>query len=111
MGASRNWLKAILGSKNSHRSPSSDNGENQRSGSGGKIRNRRKGSIGDYGVIENGLDQTLSNEGIKEANLQSVSDSGNSPSPLPLRNDPRYQQIVREEWAAIRIQTSFRGFL
>ncbi|EPS70508.1 hypothetical protein M569_04247, partial [Genlisea aurea] len=50
-------------------------------------------------------------EGIKDTNLQSGSDSACSPSSLKLKNLPHYQQNVREEWAAIRIQTAFRGFL
>ncbi|KAK6138453.1 hypothetical protein DH2020_027773 [Rehmannia glutinosa] len=87
----------------------------QRSGSTGKIWHRRKHSVEiDNSVLENELNQNAVTalEDAKDANFQSVSDSACSPSTsLPVQNTAQYQQSMREEWAAIRIQTAFRGFL
>ncbi|PIN10636.1 hypothetical protein CDL12_16757 [Handroanthus impetiginosus] len=48
----------------------------------------------------------------KDANLQSVADLASSPStPLQVQNASQLQRRMREEWAAIRIQTAIRGFL
>ncbi|KAK4440552.1 protein IQ-DOMAIN 1 [Sesamum alatum] len=47
-----------------------------------------------------------------DANFQSVSDSASSPSTSVLvQYAAHFEQNIREEWAAIHIQTAFRGFL
>ncbi|KAK6144169.1 hypothetical protein DH2020_020989 [Rehmannia glutinosa] len=114
MGASKKWIKSLLGLKNSGKSQSLENDEN-RSGSTGKIWHRRKHSVEiDNSVLENELNQNAVTalEDAKDANFQSVSDSACSPSTsIQVQNTAQYQQSMREEWAAIRIQTAFRGFL
>ncbi|KAL0389935.1 UNVERIFIED_CONTAM: protein IQ-DOMAIN 1 [Sesamum calycinum] len=48
----------------------------------------------------------------EDANFQSVSDSASSPpTSLQVQNATQFEQSMREEWAAIHIQTVFRGFL
>lgn len=87
----------------------------QRSGSTGKSRHRRKHSVEiDSRVLENEFNQkrVTAIDETKAANFQSVSESASSPSTsLQVQNAPQIQQNMREEWAAIRIQTAFRGFL
>ncbi|KAI3461242.1 hypothetical protein Pfo_017905 [Paulownia fortunei] len=114
MGASKKWIKALLGLKKSGKSQSLENDEN-RSGSTGKIGHRRKHSVElDNSVLENELNQNVVTaiEDTKDANFLSVSDSASSPSTsLQVQNAAQFQPNMREEWAAIRIQTAFRGFL
>ncbi|KAK4441338.1 protein IQ-DOMAIN 1 [Sesamum alatum] len=114
MGASKKWIKALLGLKKPDKSQVLESDEN-RSGSTGKIWHRRKHSVEiDHSVLENELNQNVvtATEDAKDANFQSVSDSASSPSTsLQVQNTALYQQNMREEWAAIRIQTAFRGFL
>lgn len=87
----------------------------QKSGSTGKSRHRRKHSVEiDNRVLENEFNQNgvTANYESKAANFQSVSEPASSPSTsLQAQNVPQIQQNMREEWAAIRIQTAFRGFL
>ncbi|KAL1544034.1 protein IQ-DOMAIN 5-like [Salvia divinorum] len=114
MGASKKWIKALLGLKKSNKSHSFETDENK-SGSTGKSRHRRKHSVEiDSRVLENEFNQNgvTAIDESKDANFQSVSEPASSPSPsLQVQNVPQIQQNMREEWAAIRIQTAFRGFL
>ncbi|XP_057782046.1 protein IQ-DOMAIN 5 [Salvia miltiorrhiza] len=112
MGASKKWIKALLGLKKSDKSQSFETDEN-RSGSTGKSRHRRKHSVEiDSRVLVNEFNQNGATDETKAANFQSVSETASSPSTsLQVQNAPQFQQNMREEWAAIRIQTAFRGFL
>lgn len=87
----------------------------QRSGSTGKIWHRRKHSVEiDNGVLETELNRNVIKEieDPKGGHFQSVSDSTSSPSTsLQVQNASQFQHNTREERAAIRIQTAFRGFL
>ncbi|XP_051120637.1 protein IQ-DOMAIN 5 [Andrographis paniculata] len=110
MGASKKWLKSLLGLKKSEKSQSLENDEN-RSVNVGKIWHRRKHSVEiDNSVLGNELNQSIvTSTENKDAIFQSASDSTSSPSTsLPVQNAEHYR---REEWAAVRIQTAFRGFL
>lgn len=77
----------------------------------GKIRHRRKQSIDiDNEKLENEFNHDATPFG--DANIHSVTDVQHSPSTSRQVQDATYShQIVREEWAATRIQTAFRGFL
>ncbi|KAG8371115.1 hypothetical protein BUALT_Bualt13G0053200 [Buddleja alternifolia] len=114
MGASKKWIKTLLGLKKADKSQSLEKDQN-RSGSAGKIWHRRKHSVEiDNSVLENELNQNVVTaiEEAKDANLQSISDSASSPSTsIQVQNGVHFRQNMREEWAAIRIQTAFRGFL
>ncbi|KAL3828622.1 hypothetical protein ACJIZ3_017424 [Penstemon smallii] len=114
MGASKKWIKALLGLKKSDKSQSSDKDENK-SGSTGKIWHRRKNSVEiDDSILQSELNQSEATaiDDSKDANFQSVSDSAGSPSTsFQVQIVAHPQQSTREEWAAIYIQTAFRGFL
>ena len=48
----------------------------------------------------------------EDANIHLILDTASSPSSsLQVQNATQFPQYTREEWAAIRIQTAFRGFL
>lgn len=49
---------------------------------------------------------------VDDANTQSIPDASESPSAsCQVQETNHNPQILREEWAATRIQTAFRGFL
>ncbi|KAJ7981251.1 Protein IQ-DOMAIN 1 [Quillaja saponaria] len=113
MGVSGKWFKALVGLKKSDKSESSEKDGNRTSGS--KFQHRRRHST----EIEN---EKLQNEFDNDAavvpdangdrNTHSILDIAESPpashqSQVSAHN----HQILREEWAATRIQTAFRGFL
>ncbi|XP_047972426.1 protein IQ-DOMAIN 5-like [Salvia hispanica] len=114
MGAPKKWIRTLLGLKKSAKSQSFEADEN-RSGSTGKSCHQRKHSIEiDSHVLENKFNQNgvTSIDETKATNFQSVSESASSPSTsLQVQNMPQIQQNIGEEWAAIRIQTAFKGFL
>ncbi|XP_075484529.1 protein IQ-DOMAIN 5-like isoform X2 [Primulina tabacum] len=111
MGVSKKWVKALLGLRGSDKSQSSEKGD-IKSGSTGKIWHRRNQSVEiDNSILVDELDQTIVVD-IEGANLQSISDSASSASnSLQVQNAAQLRQNEREEWAAICIQTAFRGFL
>ncbi|KAK4408393.1 protein IQ-DOMAIN 1 [Sesamum angolense] len=115
MGASKKWIKALLGLKKPDKSQVLENDENVEIREHWQDLARRKHSVEiDNSVLENELNQNVVTaiENAKDANFQSVSDSASSPSTsLQVQNTAQYQQNMREEWAAIHIQTAFRGFL
>lgn len=49
---------------------------------------------------------------VGDASTQIIPDAADSPSAsVQVHDTTQSQQNVKEEWAAIRIQTAFRGFL
>ncbi|XP_037496692.1 uncharacterized protein LOC105629378 [Jatropha curcas] len=112
MGVSGKWIKALVGLKKSEKAQSSEKGDNssQRTTTS-KFRHRRKHSVEiDADKLQEFSDNVA--EPIGEANIHSVPDVSESPSAsLQAQNVADNQQILREEWAATRIQTAFRGFL
>ncbi|XP_073154295.1 protein IQ-DOMAIN 5 isoform X2 [Henckelia pumila] len=111
MGVSKKWVKALLGLRRSDKSPASEK-DDSKSGSTGRISHRRKQSVEiDNNIHVDELDQTIAVD-VEGANLQSISDSTSSASnSLQVQHAAQLRQNEREEWAAICIQTSFRGFL
>lgn len=87
----------------------------QRTDGTGKSRHRRKHSVEfDNSVLEKEFNQNMVTaiEETKAANFRSVSEPASSPSTSrQVQNAAQIQENMREEWAAIRIQTAFRGFL
>ncbi|GER56963.1 IQ domain-containing protein [Striga asiatica] len=81
-----------------------------RSGSTEKVFRQRKNFVEiDTSVLENESNQSVLT--TEDANFQSVSESTRSASTsLQVPSAAQFQN-TREEWAAIRIQTAFRGFL
>ncbi|XAR60205.1 hypothetical protein NMG60_11033467 [Bertholletia excelsa] len=101
------WIKALVGLKKSERSPL-DKDEHRT----GIFRHRRKHSVEfDADVIQEELNHNAASPSV-DANIQSIPDAACSPSGLvKVQDAAQSQQNILEEWAAIRIQTAFRGFL
>ncbi|CAL0303976.1 unnamed protein product [Lupinus luteus] len=108
MGVSGKWIRALVGLKKSDKPGSSEKDGSKVN----KFRHRRKNSV----EIDNSKLQSESDKGnvppIGDADASSNHHVHHSPSTSQqaqvLANN---QQITREEWAATRIQTAFRGFL
>ncbi|XP_028808329.1 protein IQ-DOMAIN 1 isoform X2 [Neltuma alba] len=112
MGVSGKWIKALVGLKKSEKAESSDKDvNNQAISRTGKIRHRRKRSIDmDNEKLQNEFNHDAAPFG--DANIHSVTDVQDSPSTSQQVQGAAFgHQIMREEWAATRIQTAFRGFL
>lgn len=111
MGVPGKWIRALVGLKKSEKRESLEKDGNQAS----KFRHRRKNSV----EIDNGkLQNEFDNDGaapigdVDHANPQSNLEAHYSPSTSQQVQDPAHNhQITSEEWAAICIQTAFRGFL
>lgn len=108
MGVSGKWIRSLIGLKKSEKAESSEKDRNKV----GKSRHQRKHSIEfDNGKLQNELDDDVTLP-IRDDNDRSNSDVHYSPSTSQQALDTAHNhQIMREEWAAIRIQTAFRGFL
>ncbi|OWM86563.1 protein IQ-DOMAIN 1 isoform X2 [Punica granatum] len=96
MGASGKWVKALIG----HIKPDKDDNDKVR----GKSKKWRlwRSSSGD-----------LSRRSVSEgsANSSPARDAFTAAMAKVVRAPPKDFRTVRQEWAAIRIQTAFRGFL
>ena len=77
-----------------------------------KVRHRRKHSVEiNTDVLQEEFNQNAAPP-VVDANNHSVVDAADSPSSsLQVQDSAQVQQNTREEWAATRIQTAFRGFL
>ncbi|XP_039159511.1 protein IQ-DOMAIN 1 isoform X1 [Eucalyptus grandis] len=107
MGVSGKWIKALVGFKKSEKSPASENNENKSSGS--KSHHRRKHSVEiDSYKLEDAFD---CNSAGNDEDRKIPEAAGNPSTSVQVQEATHDQQIAREEWAAIRIQTAFRGFL
>ncbi|XP_073303221.1 protein IQ-DOMAIN 5 isoform X3 [Primulina huaijiensis] len=112
MGASKKWIKALLSLKKSDKSHSLVGQENK-SGSTGRIWHRGKHSVEiESSILGDEASQhvAMENEYARGINIQSVSTISPSVT-AQMQNIGQYQHNMREEWAAIWIQTAFRGFL
>ncbi|XP_043722162.1 protein IQ-DOMAIN 5-like [Telopea speciosissima] len=111
MGGSGKWLRTLVGLKKSEKSQSSDKDEN-RSAPANRFWHRRRLSVGiDSGTLK---DEFVHNTDplTGDAKVQSSSDASGSPaSSLQVQPAAQVEKNFKEEWAATRIQTSFRGFL
>ncbi|XP_015884520.2 protein IQ-DOMAIN 6 [Ziziphus jujuba] len=104
MGASGKWVKAFIGLKK----PEKDEHEKV-SGKSKKWRLWR-GSSGDLGSAWKGFkgSHKAASEGSDSPRL---ADAFTAAMATVVRAPPKDFRVVRQEWAAIRIQTAFRGFL
>ncbi|XP_062082445.1 protein IQ-DOMAIN 5 isoform X2 [Humulus lupulus] len=109
MGVSGKWIRALVGLKKSEKSQSSEKDENR---AGSKSRHRRKHSV-EFDCDKLQCDSNPNAApAVKDSSTQINPDAAGSPSSsLPVHDTAQSQLNVREEWAAIRIQTAFRGFL
>ncbi|KAF8401019.1 hypothetical protein HHK36_014322 [Tetracentron sinense] len=104
MGASGKWMKVLIGL----RKPEKDDHEKI----GGKSRKWRlwRSSSGDLGSSCKGFKggQRAASE---VSDSSSLTDAYTAAVATVVRAPPKDFRVVRQEWAAIRIQTAFRGFL
>uniref|UniRef100_A0A1D1XIU6 Protein IQ-DOMAIN 1 n=1 Tax=Anthurium amnicola TaxID=1678845 RepID=A0A1D1XIU6_9ARAE len=111
MGGSGKWIKALIGMKKSEK----DDQEKMGSGGsgGGKVRKWNKlwrSLSGEHGFGWKGFKG--SHKSASEASdTSSVADAFTAAVATVVRAPPKDFMMVRQEWAAIRIQTAFRGFL
>ncbi|GFZ17723.1 hypothetical protein Acr_26g0009930 [Actinidia rufa] len=104
MGVSGKWIKALVGLKKSEKSQSSEKDEKRT----GKFRHRRKHSVDiDAGKLQDDFNHDPAPP-VVDAKILSIPDGAGSPSSSV---QVQFQHNMREEWASIRIQTAFRGFL
>ncbi|XP_065865310.1 protein IQ-DOMAIN 5 isoform X2 [Euphorbia lathyris] len=110
MGISGKWIRALVGLKKTEKSQSSENDDNRTASS--KFRHRRKHSIEiDAAKLHEEVDDHIV-QPVGHANVDSAPQASQSPSAtLQVQDVAHNQQTLREEWAATRVQTAFRGFL
>ncbi|XP_012446126.1 protein IQ-DOMAIN 5 [Gossypium raimondii] len=109
MGVSGKWIKALVGLKKSEKSQSSEKVENRATGS--KFLHRRKHSVEfDTNELQEELDENAASL-AENATTRATIDAAGSPSDAFEVHDALLNEHAREEWAATRIQTAFRGFL
>ncbi|PPS10141.1 hypothetical protein GOBAR_AA10508 [Gossypium barbadense] len=105
MGASAKWVKSLIGLKKTVKddkekmSGKSKKWKLWRSSSGDGIGSSWKGFKGKFKADYEGSDSSPRSEAFSAAMAAVV------------RAPPKDFRVVRQEWAAIRIQTAFRGFL
>ncbi|XP_057480285.1 protein IQ-DOMAIN 5-like isoform X1 [Actinidia eriantha] len=104
MGVSGKWIKALVGLKKSEKSQSSEKDEKRT----GKFRHRRKHSVDiDADKLRDDFNHDPAPP-VVDAKILSIPDGAGLPSSSV---QVQFQHNMREEWASIRIQTAFRGFL
>ncbi|KGN66920.2 protein IQ-DOMAIN 1 [Cucumis sativus] len=111
MGVSGKWFKALVGSKKSEKSQSSEHDENARTVTN-KFWHRRKHSVDiDADKLQHEFNSNFT-PFVEVSNALSEPEAASIPSdPFQTYDALHNQQIDIEEQAAIRIQTMFRGFL
>ncbi|XP_022756042.1 protein IQ-DOMAIN 1-like [Durio zibethinus] len=108
MGVSGKWFKALVGMKKSEKSQSSEKEENRAAAS--KFHHRREHSVEfDTDKLQEELDENAASP-TEDANTHATADAAGSSS-ASLEVLDALKERTREEWAATRIQTAFRGFL
>ncbi|CAN6582923.1 unnamed protein product [Malus baccata var. baccata] len=104
MGASGKWVKALIGMKKPDKDdPEKVSGKSKKwklwRSSSGDLGSTWKGFKGNYWAGSEGSDSPRG------------ADVYNAAVAAVVRAPPKDFRVVRQEWAAIRIQTAFRGFL
>ncbi|XP_014490427.1 protein IQ-DOMAIN 1 isoform X2 [Vigna radiata var. radiata] len=107
MGVSGKWIRALIGLKKSEKPESSQKDGNKV----GKLHHHRRQVVEfDNGKLPNELDCEATPP-IGDDNVHANLDANYSSSSSQQAPDAAPDQQMREEWAAIHIQTAFRGFL
>ncbi|XP_076929589.1 protein IQ-DOMAIN 6-like [Bidens hawaiensis] len=106
MGASGKWMKALILKK-------SDKTDQEKSGKSGSKWKLWRSSSGEIGSGWKGFRGNYRGAGSDGSDSSSVvgSDVFSAAVATVVRAQPKDFKAVRQEWAAIRIQTAFRGFL
>lgn len=113
MGASGRWLKALLGVKK----PSKSAAEKEDNKKLTNVKSRKWGLwkiSGDHeseGRNEGSFHKRVNSNGETSEVISAAAEAYNAAVATIVRAPPKDFKVVREEWAAIRIQTAFRGFL
>ncbi|XP_019199589.1 PREDICTED: protein IQ-DOMAIN 1-like [Ipomoea nil] len=113
MGVSGKWIRSLIGLKRPEKSLATEKDGNKSAGTR-KSRHRRKHSVEiDSDLIQSEFSHNdNASTSVGDFKVSSAPVSVGSPScSHQLEDAPQIQQSMREEWAAIRIQTAFRGFL
>ncbi|CAA6666132.1 unnamed protein product [Spirodela intermedia] len=97
MGGSGKWIKSLMGVKKPERE---DN----------KWKKLWRSSSGEHGFGWKGFKGNR-RSASDESDTSSVADAFTAAMATVVRAQPKDFMMVRQEWAAIRIQTTFRGFL
>ncbi|XP_057524611.1 protein IQ-DOMAIN 6 [Amaranthus tricolor] len=106
MGASGKWVKTLIGFKKPEKDDSHDKcGSNK--GKKWKLWRSPSGDLGTWKAFKGRYKSTVS-EG---SDSPCRNDAFNAAVATVVRAPPKDFRVVRKEWAAIRIQTAFRGFL
>ncbi|KAK4491009.1 hypothetical protein RD792_001730 [Penstemon davidsonii] len=106
MGASGKWVKALIGLKKLEKD------ENEKVGGKNKKWKLWRSLSGDLGKGSKRNGGFISGSDLCCDSSSSVnSDAFNAAMATVVRAPPKDFRVVRQEWAAIRIQTAFRGFL
>lgn len=109
MGVSGKWIKSLVGLKKSEKSQSSEKDKNRTAAS--KFRHRRRHSVEIDDKLQYELDHDTAAP-VGDSSTQSNPDTaGSNTDPVQVQDTASSQQLAKEEWAATRIQTAFRGFL
>ncbi|KAF7127963.1 hypothetical protein RHSIM_Rhsim11G0042700 [Rhododendron simsii] len=105
MGGSGKWVKALIG----HKKPEKDDLE--KAGAKNKKWKLWRSSSGDLGMKWKSFKGNHSRRGTASEGSDSPSNAYTAAVATVVRAPPKDFRVVRQEWAAIRIQTAFRGFL
>ncbi|KAJ4970130.1 hypothetical protein NE237_003229 [Protea cynaroides] len=116
------WLKTLVGLRKSEKSQSSDKDENSSAPTNLFSLRRRHSTDINCGTLKDEFvhnsdpltgDATVQSDPLTgDATVQSSSDVSSSPArSIQLQPAAQVGKYVKEEWAATRIQTAFRGFL
>ncbi|CAA7402898.1 unnamed protein product [Spirodela intermedia] len=119
MGGSGKWIKSLMGVKKPEREDNEIMSDNSSGGGGGggggsgggkKWKKLWRSSSGEHGFGWKGFKGNR-RSASDESDTSSVADAFTAAMATVVRAQPKDFMMVRQEWAAIRIQTTFRGFL
>ncbi|KAI5556626.1 hypothetical protein POPTR_018G062001v4 [Populus trichocarpa] len=103
MGASGKWVKSLIGFKKSDKDQDHVNGKSKK----WKLWRSSSGDLGSSWKDFKGKHRTAS----EASGSSPLTDPFTTAMATVVRAPPKGFRVVRQEWAAIRIQTAFRGFL
>ncbi|CAM0882344.1 unnamed protein product [Alopecurus aequalis] len=104
MGASGKWIKTLVGVK-----PAAEKEKHGGAGKGRKWSRLWRTSSGGQSQSQRGAASAAASE-VSETS-SSAADALSTVVAAVVRAPPKDFRVIRQEWAAVRIQTAFRGFL
>lgn len=110
MGGSAKWVKSLIGLNNHH-----DKSDQEKVGSKSKKWKLWRSSSGDLRSGWKGFKGkhrgAASDYGSDSSSINGNADAFTAAVATVMRAPPKDFRVVRQEWAAVRIQATFRGFL